>query len=109
MILRAVLPALILLSGAAIAAPSANPFNDRIRALSPELQRATMRQAITNNGKRCGRVDRARFQQPYGNLMMWTAHCTPGGHFGIFVGRDQSVQVRRCEETVQLKLPRCAA
>lgn len=108
MIPRTVLPLLALLSAPAVAAPAGgNPFNDRLLALSPVLQRAAMRQAITNNNLRCGRVEWARFQQPWGNLMMWTARCTPGGDYGIFVGRDQSVQVRRCAETATLKLPAC--
>jgi len=86
---------------------TANPFNDQIRRLSPEKQRATMRQAITNSGIRCGRVEQAAFQQPFRNLMMWTATCNPGGHFAIFVGSDQSVQVRPCADLKDLKLPEC--
>ncbi len=88
-------------------AQAGNPFNDRLMKLSPELQRATMRQAITNNGLRCGRVDAARVQQPWKNLMMWTASCTPGGAYAVYVARDQTVQARRCAELPTLKLPPC--
>jgi hypothetical protein len=92
---------------AAAQKPSDNPFNDRIRKMNAEQQRAVMRQAITNNAQRCGRVERARFQGPYGNLMMWTATCAPGGDYAVFVGRDQSVQVRVCNQMAALKLPKC--
>ena len=94
--------------GAALAQPaSPNAFNDRLRGLSPDQQKAAMRQAITNNGIRCGRVEQAAFQQPFRNLMMWTATCNPGGRFAVFVGADQSVQVRSCADLASLKLPQC--
>ncbi|MBU3076268.1 hypothetical protein KOF26_00175 [Sphingomonas sp. XMGL2] len=94
-------------ASAALAQPSANAFNDRLRKLSPDQQKAAMRQAITNNGNRCGRVEKADFQQPYKNLMMWTATCNPGGRFAVFVGADQSVQARPCADLASLKLPVC--
>ncbi len=89
------------------AAAGAGTFNDRLRRLPPEQQRAVVRQAVTNGGQRCGRVTRAAFQQPYGNLMMWTATCAPGGDFGVYIGPDGSAQVRPCAEVASLKLPAC--
>ena len=87
--------------------PPANPYNDRLRALAPDIRHATLRRAIAENGNRCGRVTAADWRGPYRNLQRWTVQCTPTGRFGVYIGTDGSVQARACATTKQLRLPDC--
>lgn len=89
------------------AAPPVNPFVQRILALSPVQQKAVLRQAITNDGERCGHIGGTARIPPYKNLAGWKAHCDPGGDYLIYVGPDGSAQVRRCAEARKLNLPGC--
>jgi len=91
----------------AAAAQPANPFSDRLQRLS-ELQRhSVLRRAVLDAGESCKRVDRAGLSGRYKNLVMWTARCTPGGDYGLFIGPDASVQVRPCGQLKGLGLPQC--
>lgn len=66
-----------------------------------------LKRAIHASGFQCQRIDRSAFVQKYGTLEMWAAACNDGRGWGLFVGRDESVQVRSCKDLVSLKLPRC--
>ena len=66
-----------------------------------------LKRAIHASGYQCQRIDRSAFVQKYGTLEMWAAACNDGRGWGLFVGRDESVQVRSCEDLVSLKLPPC--
>lgn len=66
-----------------------------------------LKRAIHASGYQCQRIDRSAFVQKYGTLEMWAAACNDGRGWGLFVGRDESVQVRSCRDLVSLKLPRC--
>ncbi len=84
-----------------------NPFSDRLQRLN-ELQRhSVLRRAVLDSGEICKQVDRAAISGRYRNLVMWTAHCTTGGNYGLFIGPDASVQVRPCPQTKSLGLPPC--
>jgi hypothetical protein len=73
-----------------------------------DLNRAIgLKRAIYASGSRCQRVERSGYVQEYGNLSMWTASCSDGVDWAIFVGPDGSAQVRRCKELQQLGLPAC--
>lgn len=102
--------AMLLAGGVAfapLAAQPANSFSDRLQRLS-ELQRhSVLRRAVLDAGERCKRVDRAGPSGRYRNLVMWTARCTPGGNYGLFIGPDASVQVRPCGQLKALGLPQC--
>jgi hypothetical protein len=101
----ALVAAVTTLSAAAAEAP--NPFSDRLQRLS-ELQRhSVLRRAVLDAGESCKRVDRAGLSGRYRNLVMWTARCTPGGDYGLFIGPDASVQVRPCGQLKGLGLPQC--
>ena len=100
--------ALLALAGAAGAVPPANPYNDALRRLSPLMQRSVLRRAILDDKNGCGRVVSAVWRGPYRNLQRWEAQCDRGGAYAIFVGTDQSVQVRDCPSLAALKLPPCA-
>lgn len=88
-------------------AQPANRFSDQLRALDLAQRNGVLRRAITENGMRCGRLDTSSYRGAFKRLAMWQARCTPGGDYAIFIGLDQSVQVRRCEDAKELGLPRC--
>ena len=85
----------------------ANPHHDQLKALSPDMQRLGVMRAIRDNGKRCQRVEAARYQQDYRNLAMWVALCNDGRHWALFIAPNGDTQVRNCEEARQLGLPQC--
>ena len=66
-----------------------------------------LKRAIHGSGFQCQRIDRSGFVQKYGTLEMWAAACNDGRGWGLFVGRDDTVQVRSCKDLVSLKLPQC--
>jgi hypothetical protein len=66
-----------------------------------------LKRAIHESGFQCQRIDRSAFVQKYETLEMWAAACNDGRGWGLFVGRDETVQVRSCKDLVSLKLPRC--
>lgn len=66
-----------------------------------------MRRAVLDSGQYCKRVDWTAKQQPYKNLVMWVARCTPGGDKAVYIGPDGTVQVRPCKDAAVLKLPAC--
>ena len=101
---------LAILATAVAAAPVAaqpNPFSDRLQKLDELRRHAVVRRAILDAGESCKRVERAGMTGRYKNLVMWSARCTPGGDYALFIGPDASVQVRSCGELVKLGLPAC--
>lgn len=84
----------------------ANPYHDRLLALS-ELQRlAALRTAIRAARESCNRVESAGFQQDHENLKMWTATCARTD-YAVFIAPNADVQVRKCDDLASLKLPLC--
>jgi hypothetical protein len=73
-----------------------------------ETNRAiALKRAIHASGIQCQRIDRSGYVQEYKRLSMWAASCNDGRGWALFVGRDDSVQVRECKTLPDLKLPRC--
>jgi hypothetical protein len=73
-----------------------------------DLNRAiALKRAILDSGLTCKRVTRSGYVQEHENLSMWTANCDGKTDYAIFVGPDSSVQVRRCADLAQFKLPAC--
>ncbi len=93
----------------ALAAPPVNAYNQRILRMDDATRNGVMRRAVTDNGERCGRLDRAGYRGRYRNLEMWAVRCTPGGDYAVFIGLDASVQVRACNTLRELRLPSCEA
>ena len=99
--------------GAALATPAlativpANAFNDRLMKLSPAERNAVLRQAVTKDSQRCGRLSNGTYHGTYKNLAFWTAKCTPGGTYEIFIGGNGQAQVRSCADAKALGLPAC--
>ena len=73
--------ALLALAGCGDGAPTndqpairvANPDSDRLKALSPLIQRLGLMRAIRQSGHRCHRVDALGHQQYYRSMEMWVA------------------------------------
>jgi len=79
-----------------------------------DLNRAiALKRAITATGSACGRLTSSGLVGPYKNMDMWTARCTDSRgdarDWAVFVGADDSVQVRLCKDTEAVGLPACTA
>lgn len=78
-----------------------------LHKLSPDMLKIGLRRALYDSGRKCQTVTDAGYVQEYGNLSMWTASCSGGRAYAIFVGPDGSAQVRDCQELDRLRLPAC--
>jgi hypothetical protein len=78
-----------------------------LHKLSPDMLKVGLRRALYDSGRKCQTVTEAGYVQEYGNLSMWTASCSGGRSYAIFVGPDGSAQVRDCQELDRLRLPSC--
>ena len=75
-----------------------------------DLNRAiALKRAINASGSKCKRLTASGFVGEYKNLDMWTARCDKDRDWAIFVGPDDSVQVRLCKDTEAVGLPACTA
>ena len=79
-----------------------------------DLDRAiALKRAIMATGPSCKRVATTGFVGTYKNMDMWTASCIDAfdrkRDWAIFVGADDSVQVRLCKDTKAVGLPACVA
>lgn len=90
-----------------MASQPANPFSERLQRLDELRRHSVLRRAVLDSGEPCKRVERAGISGQYKNLVIWTAHCVPGGDYAVFIGPDASVQVRDCAEVSKLGLPAC--
>jgi hypothetical protein len=103
------LAALLALAAPVVAQrPLPNPFSDRLAALQDIPRRAVLRRAILDSNLWCDRVSQDVRRGTWRNLAVWNARCGRGAEYGVFIGQDQSVQVRPCKDLVTFKLPRCA-
>jgi hypothetical protein len=85
----------------------ANPDSERLKALSPLMQRLALMRAIRQTRHRCRRVEAGAYQQYYRDMEMWVALCDDGKHWSIFIAGNSDVQVRDCAQHAQLGLPQC--
>ncbi len=79
-----------------------------------ELNRAiALKRAIIESGSSCKRVATTGFVGTYKNMDYWTASCVDSSDrardWAIFIGADDSAQVRLCEDTKAVGLPACTA
>ena len=103
------------------AAPPAKPEPIRVRSAGQDqlfklddLNRAiALKRAISATGSQCKRLTSSGFVGPYKNMDMWTASCVDSfdrpREWAIFIGADDSVQVRLCKDTQAVGLPVCTA
>ena len=85
----------------------ANPMHEGLLKLSSLNQRIALTRALRDNGRRCTRVDGARYQEDYRGMVMWVALCEDGRHWAIFIAPNGDTQVRNCADMHQLRLPQC--
>ena len=84
---------------------------DRLHQLDDMNRAIALKRAIHETGSDCRRVTRSGYVGEYENTSYWTATCED--KFGrtrdwaLFVGPDESVQVRLCEDVVKAGLPPC--
>jgi hypothetical protein len=101
------------------AAPAAKRTEIRVRSESQkrlaeasELNRAiALKRAIMDSGASCKRVAKTGFVGPYKNMDFWTASCADSfdrtRDWAVFIGADDSVQVRLCTDAKAAGLPAC--
>ena len=80
---------------------------DQLHKLSDMDRAIGLKRAIYATGSTCKRVTESRFIGPYKNMDMWGARCDDGRDWALFIGADDSVQVRLCKDTEAVGLPAC--
>lgn len=85
----------------------ANPYQDRLIALSPANRRLALRRAIQDAGQSCKRIVGSAYQGPYKGQHQWVGRCEPGGDWAVFLAPNGDVQVRSCADVKALELPEC--
>lgn len=85
----------------------ANPYHDRLMALSELNRSLALRRAVQDNGEACKRIESSNFQGEYQRLKMWTASCSDSGDFAVFIAPNGDVQVRKCTDARELGMPEC--
>ena len=84
---------------------------DRLHQLDDLNRAIALKRAILEAGSDCRRVTESGYVGEYENTSYWTATCEDkdGGtrDWALFVGPDESVQVRLCEDVVKAGLEPC--
>lgn len=84
-----------------------NPFHERLMGLSELNRSLALRRAVQDSGEACKKIDRSGFQGEFKGLKMWTAGCSGGRDYAVFIAANGDVQVRRCAHARELGLPEC--
>ena len=85
---------------------------DKLHQLDDLNRAIALKRAIHAAGSDCRRVTQSGYVGEYENTSYWTATCED--RFGrtrdwaLFVGPDESVQVRQCSDVVEAGLQPCA-
>jgi len=85
---------------------------DKLHQLDDMNRAIALKRAIHDSGAECRRVTRSGYVGEYKNTSYWTASCED--RFGrirdwaLFVGPDESVQLRLCRDVARVGLPPCA-
>lgn len=85
----------------------ANPFQEKLAGLSELNRSLALRRAVQDTGEPCKRIEASAYQGMYKSLHMWTARCSEGRDWGLFIAPNGDVQVRSCAHLKQLGLPEC--
>lgn len=73
-----------------------------------DLDRAiALKRAISGQGLRCAQVVSTGYVTRFRDMDMWTATCSDDRQWALFVGGNDSVQVRLCADNEQIGLPAC--
>jgi hypothetical protein len=84
-----------------------SPYVEKLKGLSEMNRGLALRRAILDTGGTCKRVDVSGFQEDYKNMSMWTARCSDGNDWAVFIAPNGDVQVRGCADLATLGLPAC--
>lgn len=84
---------------------------DKLHQLDDLNRAIALKRAINDSGSDCRRVTRSGYVGEYENTSFWTATCEDRfkrtRDWALFVGPDESVQVRLCADVVKAGLPAC--
>jgi hypothetical protein len=73
-----------------------------------DLDRAiALKRAISDQGLRCGQIVSTGFVTRFRDMDMWTATCGDQRQWALFIGANDSVQVRLCADNEKIGLPAC--
>jgi hypothetical protein len=73
-----------------------------------DLDRAiALKRAIADGGQTCARIISTGYVTRYQNMDMWSATCADDRQWSLFIGADDSVQVRLCDDNAKVGLPPC--
>ena len=75
-------------------------LNDFDRAIA-------LKRAIADQGLRCSQVVSTGYVTRFRDMDMWTATCGDDRQWALFVGANDSVQVRLCTDNEKIGLPAC--
>ena len=84
---------------------------DRLHQLNSMNRSIALKRAIVDSGAECRLVTKSGFVGEYKNTSYWTATCEDKSKrsrdWALFVGPDESVQLRLCEDVAKAGLPAC--
>jgi hypothetical protein len=84
---------------------------DKLHQLDDMNRAIALKRAIYEAGSDCRRVTRSGYVGEYENTSYWTATCEDRlgrtRNWALFVGPDESVQVRLCEDVAKAGLAPC--
>ena len=73
-----------------------------------DLDRAiALKRAISDQGLRCGQIVSTGYVTRFKDMDMWTATCSDDRQWALFLGANDSVQVRLCVDNEKIGLPAC--
>ncbi|RIX26858.1 hypothetical protein [Sphingomonas edaphi] len=73
-----------------------------------DLDRAiALKRAIVGQGLRCEQIVSTGYVTRYKDMDVWTAKCSDDREWSLFVGANDSVQVRLCDDNEKIGLPAC--
>lgn len=73
-----------------------------------DLNRAiALKRAIADQGLRCGQIVSTGYVTRFRDMDMWTATCGDDREWALFIGANDSVQVRLCADNEKVGLPAC--
>ena len=73
-----------------------------------DLDRAiALKRAIGEQGLRCGQLVSTGYVGRYRDMDVWTATCGDKRNWALFIGANDSVQVRLCDDNEKIGLPAC--
>lgn len=73
-----------------------------------DLNRAiALKRGIVEQGLACKQVEETGYVGRYKNMDVWNTTCSGDKKWAVFIGADDSVQVRNCADIGTLGLPEC--